>query len=85
MKINRVTIKDENLPPAINEFSEKFNNYTITSLIDFFSSYNQIKLDERSKNLINFYTPIRFYRMTIFPQNAINLIAQFVRVIIKIL
>ncbi len=40
MEINRITIRDENLPPAINEFSEKFSNYIITSLINFFFDYN---------------------------------------------
>ncbi len=67
MKINRVTIRDGNFPPAINEFSEEFGNYAIISLINFFSGYNQIELNEKSKNLINFHTPIRFYRMTTFP------------------
>jgi len=34
--------------------------------IDFFSSYDQIKFDERSKDLTSFYTFIKFYKMTIF-------------------
>ena len=67
VKINRVIIKDGNLPPAINEFSEEFNNYTITLFIDFFSDYDQVELDERSRNLTSFHTPIRFYRITTFP------------------
>jgi len=67
VKINRVIIKDGNLPPAINEFSEEFSNYIIISLINFFSGYDQIELDEKSKNLINFHTSIKLYRMTIFP------------------
>ncbi len=74
MKINRIIIRDGNLPPTINKFSEEFSNYTITSFINFFSGYNQIKLDERSKNLTSFHTPIKFYRMTTLPQNAINLV-----------
>src|SRR6266487_7062091 len=85
VEINRVTIKNGNLPPAVNEFSEEFSNYTITSLINFFSSYNQIELNERSKNLINFHTPIKLYRMTTLSQNAINSVTQFIRVITKIL
>src|SRR6266487_619845 len=67
VEINRIIIKDGNLPPAVNEFSEEFSNYIITSFIDFFSGYNQIKLNERSRDLINFHTLIRFYRMTTFP------------------
>ncbi len=85
MEINRVTIRDGNLPPAINEFSEEFNTYTITSLINFFSGYDQVELNERSKDLTSFHIPIRLYRMTILPQNATNSVAQFMRVVIKIL
>ena len=85
MKINRVIIRDGNLPLVVNEFSKKFGNYTITSLINFFSGYDQVKLNERSKDLTNFHTPIKFYRMTTLPQNAINSVAQFVRVVTKIL
>ncbi len=74
MEINRIIIKNGNLPPAINEFSEEFDNYIITSFIDFFSSYDQVKLDERSRDLISFHILIRFYRMTTLPQNTINLV-----------
>ncbi len=74
MKINRVIIRDGNLSLIINEFSEEFGNYIIISFIDFFSDYDQIKLDEKFRNLTSFYTLIGFYRMMIFPQNAINLV-----------
>ncbi len=74
MEINRVTIKDGNLPLVINKFSEEFDNCVITSLIDFFSGYDQVELNERSRDLISFHTFIRFYRMTILPQGAINLV-----------
>ena len=67
MEINWVIIRDGNLPPTINEFSGEFGNYIIILLINFFSGYNQIKLDEKSRDLINFYTSIRFYRMIILP------------------
>src|SRR6266536_1275613 len=85
VEINRVIIRHGNLPLIINKFSEEFNNYTITSLINFFFGYDQIKFDEKSKNLTSFHIFIRFYRMTTFPQNAINLVTQFIRVITKIL
>jgi len=85
VEINRIIIRDGNLPPAVNEFSKEFNNYTITSFINFFSGYNQIELDEKSRNLTNVHTLIRLYRMTTLPQNATNSVTQFVRVITKIL
>ncbi len=40
MKINRVIIRDANLPPSVNEFFKEFAEYIIASLIDFFSNYN---------------------------------------------
>ena len=64
IKINRVIIRDVNLPSSINEFSEEFTKYIIASLIDFFSGYDQIKLDEKNKDLITFYTPIRLLKIT---------------------
>ena len=66
MEINRVTIKNTNLPPSINEFFKEFAKYIIASLIDFFSSYNQIKLDKRSWDLTTFYILIGLLRMIIF-------------------
>ena len=40
IKINRVTIRDANLLPSINEFSKEFTSCAITSLINLFSRYN---------------------------------------------
>ena len=34
--VNRVTIRDVNLPLSIDKFSEEFTSCTISSLIDFF-------------------------------------------------
>ncbi len=67
VEINRVIIRDGNLPPTINEFSKEFGNYIIISLINFFFGYNQIKLDEKSRDLTSFHTLIKLYRMTILP------------------
>ncbi len=66
IEINRVIVRDINLPPSINEFFEEFIKYIIAFLIDFFSDYNQIKLNKKNKNLITFHTPIGLLRMIIF-------------------
>ena len=47
-ELNRVTVTDANLPPSADEFSEKFAGCAISSLIDFFSGYDQVDLDEES-------------------------------------
>lgn len=68
-----------------NKFSEKFASYIILSLIDFFSDYNQIEPDKSLRDLTVFMTPLGLMQITILVQGAINLIAQFVRIVFKIL
>ena len=54
MHINKVTKRDANLPLNTDEFSEGFAGNIITSLIDFFSGYDQIELAETSRDLTAF-------------------------------
>lgn len=85
MKINSVRVREANLPPLVNEFLEEFADCSCASLIDFFSSYNQMELAEESKNMTAFITPLSLLQITIVPQGATNLGGQFVRTIILIL
>lgn len=43
VEFNRVTVRDAHLPPPADEFSEEFVGCAISSLIDFFSGYNQVE------------------------------------------
>ena len=45
IKMNSVTLRDVNLPPLANEILKEFIRYIYTSLIDFFSKYNQLTLN----------------------------------------
>ena len=63
MKINRVIVRDANLPPFVNEFFGEFAGCVIAFLIDFFSSYDQIELNEKSRDLTTFYIFIGLLRM----------------------
>ncbi len=65
IEINRVIVRDANFPPSINEFFKKFTDYIIAFLIDFFSNYDQIKLNKKSRDLIAFYISIGLLRMII--------------------
>lgn len=85
VKLNRITVRDANLPPSADEFSEEFAGCAISSLIDFFLGYDQVKLDEESRDLTAFMTPLGLMRMTTLPQGATNSVAQFVRIVLKIL
>jgi len=59
ISINKVTIRDANLPLVVDEFSKEFAGMSVASLIDFFSGYDQITLTEECRDLIAFMTPIR--------------------------
>ena len=85
MRYNAVTVRDANLPPNVDEISEEFAGCAITSLIDFFSGYDQITLAEKSRDLTGFMTPIGLLRHTSLVQGATNSVAQFVRVVNRIL
>ncbi|KAK1780094.1 hypothetical protein QBC45DRAFT_324540, partial [Copromyces sp. CBS 386.78] len=39
-KINRITLKNINLPPGYEEFNKGFRNYKIIFLLNLFSNYN---------------------------------------------
>lgn len=67
IKLNQVTIKNANLPHLVDKFSKKFADYTLSSFIDFFLGYNQVKLDEESRDLTGFITPLDLIKMTILP------------------
>ena len=58
--INIVIIRDTNFPLFINKFLEDFARYTIATLIDFFSRYNQVELHIDSRPLVAFITPNSF-------------------------
>lgn len=81
----RVTIRNANLPPLADKFSEKFAGCAIMSLIDFFSGYDQVELDDKSRDFISFMAPLRLMRMTTLPQGATNSITQFVGIALKVL
>jgi hypothetical protein len=54
IEINKNTVRDANLPLSVDEFSEEFARCQIVSMIDFFSGYDQIELDAKSRNLTGF-------------------------------
>ena len=81
-KLNKVIKRDANLPPFVNAFSEKFVEMHCTSLVDMFSKYNQILLNSCSHNFTAIQTPIELLKRTQLPQEAINLIAQFVQIML---
>jgi hypothetical protein len=85
LKMNRVIIRDANLFSAIDEFSEKFADCVIVSLVNLFFEYDQLSLIEKCRDMIVFMTSLDLVRMTTIFMKAINFVTQFVRVINKII
>ena len=73
------------MPLLVNKFLEEFAKCQCASLIDFFSKYNQLTLNVKSKDIIAFITLLSLLKITNLLQGATNLVAQFIRVIITIL
>ena len=82
--LNEVTICDAGMPPFIDEFSEDFAGYPIVTAADYYSGYNQITLDKRSRDYMEFISECGFVRSTTLPQGWCNSIALFQRVVGKI-
>ncbi|KAJ5675386.1 hypothetical protein N7462_008283 [Penicillium macrosclerotiorum] len=81
MKLNLVTIRDANIPPGADEFVEEFSGMPVMSLVDLFSGYDQLPLDERDRDMTAIQTPISLLRQTTILQGATNSIAQIQRVL----
>ena len=83
--MNKIIIRDANLFFSINDFSEQFFECMMFFLMNLFSGYDQFFLTEISRDLTAFQTSVKLIRMTTFSQKTINSIAQFMRIITRIL
>jgi hypothetical protein len=73
------------MPPNINIFLKEFAGCAVASLINFFFGYDHVKLDSKYKDMTVFIIPLGLFKQTIILQKIINSIAQFVRIVTKIL
>ena len=62
--INKIIIKNTNLSPLINNFSEKFTKIIIDNYINFLSDYNQIKLIKKNRDIIIIIITYKLFRQT---------------------
>ena len=84
MNINEIIIRDVNLFFNVEKFLKEFANMLITSLINFFSDYNQITFVKKYRDLTAFMISFEFLKIIKFSQKIINSIVQFVKMIIEI-
>ncbi len=85
MNMKKIIIRNINLLSNVNEFFKEFVDMIMIFLIDLFSEYDRISLTKIYWNLIVFMTSLRLLWQTTLSQDVINFVAQFIRVIIKIL
>ena len=85
MNMNEVIIRDVNLSFNVKKFSKEFADMLITSLINFFFNYDQVMFVEKCRDLTTFMISFELLKIIKFSQKIINSIAQFVKMIIKIL
>ena len=64
---------------------EEFSRIAVASLINLFSGYDQITLNKKDRDITVIYTLLRLFYQTILLQGVSNSVAQFVRIIFKIL
>lgn len=57
----------------------------VLTLCDLFSGYDQVPLDIKSRDLTTFATLLGLLRMCTLPQGATNSVAQFMRIVVRIL
>ena len=73
--MNSVILRDANLLSTIDKFSEEFAGCQYALLIDFFSRYNQLTLDEKSRDMTAFDSPLGLLQMIMLLIRATNLVA----------
>src|SRR5437667_12299450 len=82
--LNKVTIHDAGIPPSIDEFSEDFVGYPIITAIHYYSGYNQITLDKRSRDCTAFLSEFGLVHSTTLPQGWCHSVASFQQVVRKV-
>ena len=61
----------------VEEFAERSIKMTVVLLIDFYSKYNQVKLHQKSCDMIVFQTSFELLQQTKLSIKAINSVDQF--------
>jgi len=71
-QLNRITIRDSGLTPGPDEFAEACAGYTCLGLFDLYSSYDLQLIDEASRDLTTFQTPLGTLRQVALPMGWTN-------------
>ena len=75
-----MTIRDASLPPAVDDFLERFPGFPLVSLTDLFSGYDPCTLAEVSRDITAFHTPLGLMCMTSIPMGYTNAVQIYDRI-----
>jgi hypothetical protein len=75
--LNRVTIRDSGVPPVIDEIIEETCGRQIYSLLDALVGYDHQPIEERSRDLTTFQSPLGLLRLTALPMGWSNSVSIF--------
>ena len=78
MNMNKIIIKNVNLLLNCENFTKNFANMIMSSLLNFYINYDQMKLNEKSRNMTMFQTFLKLLRITIIFMRITNSVEQFV-------
>jgi len=81
MSMNKVIISNVNLSSNCEDFVKDFADMTMSLLLDFYTDYDQMKLNKKSRNMTAFQTFLKLLRMTTIFMKVINSVRQFVQTI----
>jgi hypothetical protein len=65
--VNKVTIRNVEIRPTIDEFAEAFAERSIYSVGDLYSGYDQFQLAVECRDLTTMRTPLGLVRMCTLP------------------
>ena len=83
--VNKVTIRNDGIGPSVDEFAEAFAGWSIYSISDLYSGYDQFQLAIDSRDITTMRSPIGLVRMCTLPEGATNSVAHMVNAMNKIL
>ena len=74
MSMNKIIIRNANLSSNCEDFTEDFVSMTVSSLLDFYADYDQMKLNKESRDMTAFQTSLELLRMITILIRVINLV-----------
>ena len=78
MSMNKIIIRNANLSSNCEDFTKNFVDMTMSSLLDFYADYDQMKLNEESRNMTAFQTFLKLLKMITILMRVMNSVKQFV-------